>query len=167
MTTTQTKQSPMKIPSLGNYLTEDKQTAIVDTMGHCLCSGRVEPGYPYVVWDRDTGQAFTPPGGTANSLSIVSPAPIPWRERIIQLIETAKPMERPSSVYSLANGDLWIGRTTLGAGGCLVVSKNGERLFLHSPELLGALDARLAELRSAAVRAMDDANSAAIEALLQ
>ena len=79
----------MKIPSIGNYLTEGGYTAIVDTVGHCLCSGRVEPTNPYVVWDRDTGQAFAPPGGPAHSLSIVSPAPIPWRERILQLIETA------------------------------------------------------------------------------
>jgi len=157
----------MKIPSIGNYLTEDKQTAIVDTMGHCLCSGRVEPDYPYVVWDRDTGQAFIPPGGKVNSLSIVSPAPIPWRERILQLIETARPMERPSSIYSLANGDLWVGRTSLGTGGCLVVSKGGEGLHLHSPELLAAFDARLAELRSATARAVDDAQAEAIEALLQ
>lgn len=157
----------MKISSIGNYPTQGGQTAIVEDIAGDTCLGRISHGGGPVVWDRVTGKAFLANGTPAPSLSIVSPAPTPWRERIIQLIETARPMERPPSIYSLANGDLWIGRTSLGTGGCLVVSKGGEGLYLHSPELLGAFDARLAELRSATARAMDDAQAEAIEALLQ
>lgn len=156
----------MKIPSIGNYLTEDKQTAIVDTMGHCLCSGRVEPGYPYVAWDRETGQAFIPPGGTANSLSIVSPAPIPWRERIIQLIETAR--RDPTGSGRLISGDVTFymdcSRVTV-----FREAPNNSRhtVYLKSPEIIGAFKARMTQLAAEAARAMDDAHSAAIEALLQ
>ena len=172
MNTTQAQQSlkdalttaPMKIPSIGNYLTEDKQTAVVDTVGHCLCSGRVDPDYPYVAWDRETGQAFIPPGGTANSLSIVSPAPIPWRERIIQLIETA----HRDTAGGLISGDVTFhmdcSRVTV-----FREAPNNSRhtVYLKSPEIIGAFKTRMTQLAVEAARAHDDAHSAAIEALLQ
>lgn len=155
----------MKIPSIGNYLTEDKQTAIVDTLCGASCSGRVAGIKATVVWNRATGMASTYTGFPAPSLSIVSPAPIPWRERIIQLIETA---HWPPEGGSLINGD-----TTFSMDYSRVAvfrkAPNNSRhtVYLKSPEIIGAFKARMTQLAAEAARAHDDTHSAAIEALLQ
>lgn len=158
----------MKIPSIGNYLTEDNQTAIVDDIGENLCSGRVVPDHSYVVWRRDTGEAFVPPFVKTPSLSIISPAPIPWRERVIQLIETAhRHTDRINHPHTLVSGGLRI--AIGGGGGCVVLTRDdvAEPVFLHSPEFVGVVDSRLKELETADLRYRDDANVLLIEALLQ
>ena len=162
-----TTTTPMKIPSIGNYLTQDGQTAIVDTLCGASCSGRVAGIKATVVWNRATGMASTYTGFPAPSLSIVSPTPIPWRERIIQLIETAhRHSDRINRPYMLVSGSLCI--AIGGGGGCVVLTKDGvEPVFLNSPEIIEAVDARLKELKEADLRHRDVANAAAIEALLQ
>jgi len=164
----QAQQSPMKIPSIGNYLTQDGQTAIVDDLiSDDRCSGRIVHRHGPVVWDRDTGQALVSPCLPAPHLSIASPAPIPWRERIIRLIETAnRHSDRINQPYALVSGSLCV--AIGGGGGCVVLTKGGvEPVFLNSPEIIEAVDARLNELKEADLRHRDDANAAAIEALLQ
>lgn len=159
----------MKIPSIGNYLTQDGQTAIVDDLiSEDRCSGRIVHRHGPVVWDRYTGQALTPPCVPAPHLSIVSPAPIPWRERVIQLIETAhRHTDRINHPYTLVSGGLRI--AIGGGGGCVVLTRDdvADPVFLHSPEFVGAVDSRLKELKAAALRYRDDANVLLIEALLQ
>ena len=159
--------NPMKIPSIGNYLTQDGQTAIVDDIAGDTCLGRISRGGDPVVWDRVTGKAFLANGTSAPHLSIVSTTPIPWRERIIQLIETAhRHSDRINRPYMLVSGSLCI--AIGGGGGCVVLTKDGvEPVFLNSPEIIEAVDARLKELKEADLRHRDDANAAAIEALLQ
>lgn len=172
MNTEQAQQSlkdaittPMKIPSIGNYLTEDKQTAIVEELGENLCLGRIAHRQGAVMWIRETGEAFVHPFVKIQSLSIVSPAPIPWRERIIQLIETA---HWPPEGGSLINGD-----TTFSMDYSRVAvfrkAPNNSRhtVYLKSPEIIGAFKARMTQLAAEAARAHDDTHSAAIEALLQ
>ena len=159
-----TTPTPMKIPSIGNYLTEDKQTAIVDTLCGASCSGRVAGIKATVVWNRATGMASTYTGFPAPSLSIVSPAPIPWRERIIQLIETA----HRDTAGGLISGDVTFhmdcSRVTV-----FREAPNNSRhtVYLKSPEIIGAFKARMTQLAAEAARAHDDTHSAAIEALLQ
>lgn len=102
------------------------------------------------------------------ALSIVSPAPIPWRERILQLIETAhRHTDRINYPDTLVSGGLRI--AIGGGGGCVVLTRDdvAEPVFLHSPEFVGVVDARLKELEAAALRYRDDANVLLIEALLQ
>lgn len=268
----------MKIPSIGNYPTQGGQTAIVDAIGHRLCAGRVEPDYPYVVWNRDTGQAFVPPRGSAQPLSIVSPAPAvtsiipgievaserqcedmvkwvercqkltpatqrppwyrllaagdtfrdedgivytvvsvdesgradiewfspsckrllrsqehlsdrwiavrskpisvaamnapevaqvaPWRERIIQLIETAR--RDPTGSGRLISGDVTFYMDCSRVTVFREASNNSRHtVYLKSPEIIGAFKARMTQLAAEAARAHDDAKATAIEALLQ
>lgn len=152
----------MKIPSTGNYLTEDKQTAIVDELDEKLCYGRVGD-YP-VIWEIATGKATSVWGKDVPSLSIVSPAPIPWRERILQLIETA----HRAGGSSLVNGDI----TFYMECSKVIVSREAPKnvrnsVHLTSPEIIGAFKARMTQLAAEAARARDDAHSTAIEALLQ
>ncbi len=158
----------MKIPSIGNYLTEDKQTAIVEQLGEDLCLGRIAHQQGAVMWNRETGEAFVRPFVKVLSLSIVSPAPVPWRERIIQLIETAhRHTDRINHPDTLVSGGLRI--AIGGGGGCVVLTRDdvAEPVFLHSPEFVGAVDARLKELKIADLRYRDDANVLLIEALIQ
>ena len=157
----------MKIPSTGNYLTQDGQTAIVEELGENLCLGRIAHRQGAVMWSRETGEAFVRPFVKIPSLSIVSPAPVPWRERILKLIETAnRHSDRINRPYMLVSGSLCI--AIGGGGGCVVLTKDGvEPVFLNSPEIIEAVDARLKELKEADLRHRDDAHSAAIEALLQ
>ena len=159
----------MKTPSTGNYLTEDNQTAIVDDIiSDDRCSGRIAQRSGPVVWDRDTGQAFVLPCLPAPHLSITSPAPVPWRERILQLIETAhRHTDRINHPDTLVSGGLRI--AIGGGGGCVVLTRDdvAEPVFLHSPEFVGAVDARLKELKIADLRYRDDANVLLIEALIQ
>lgn len=156
----------MKIPSIGSYLTEDKQTAIVEELGDFLCLGRIAHRHGPVLWDRNTGQSFVPTGGTDPSLSIVSPAPIPWRERILKLIETAR--RDPTGSGRLISGDVTFhmdcSRVTV-----FREAPNNSRhtVYLKSPEIIGAFKTRMTQLAVEAARAHDDAHSAAIEALLQ
>lgn len=156
-----------KIPSIGNYLTEDKQTAIVEELGENLCLGRIAHRQGTVMWIRETGEAFVRPFAKIQSLSIVSPAPIPWRERILKLIETAR------RVGGVGDGDLVNGDITFYMeDGQLIVFRKGpgnvrHTVALSSPELIGAFKARMTQLAAEAARAHDDTHSAAIEALLQ
>lgn len=158
--------NPMKIPSIGTYLTEDKQTAVVEELGVSLCSGRVEPDHPYVVWIRETGEALVPPFVKAPSLSIISPTPIPWRERILQLIETAH--RDPAGSGRLISGDVTFHMDCRRVTVSRVSSKNVCHIvYLASPEIIGAFKARMTQLAAEAARAHDDSKAAAIEALLQ
>jgi len=98
---------------------------------------------------------------------LVSPAPATWRERITQLINNAhRHSDRINRPYALVSGSLCI--SIGGGGGCVVLTKDGVKpVFLNSPEIIEAVDARLKELNEADFRCRDDANSAAIEAILQ
>ena len=173
MNTEQAQQSlkdaittPMKIPSIGNYLTEDKQTAIVEELGENLCLGRIAHRQGNVFWDRHTGLAYTHAGPLPPSFSIVSPAPTPWRERILKLIETAR--RDPTGSGRLICGDVTFymdcSRVTV-----FREAPNNSRhtVYLKSPEIIGAFKARMTQLAAEAARAHDDTHSAAIEALLQ
>lgn len=154
----------MKIPSIGNYLTEDNQTAVVEELGENLCLGRIAHRQGAVMWYRETGEAFVPPFVKAPSLSIVSPAPIPWRERIIQLIETAHRV----GVGILISGDVTIYMECSKVAVSRVSSKNVCHIvYLASPEIIGAFKTRMTQLAAEAARAHDDSKAAAIEALLQ
>lgn len=156
----------MKIPSIGNYLTEDKQTAIVEELGENLCLGRIVHRLGTVMWSRETGEAFVRPFVKIQSLSIVSPATIPWRERIIQLIETAR--RDPTGSGRLISGDVTFhmdcSRVTV-----FREAPNNSRhtVYLKSPEIIGAFKTRMTQLAAEAARAHDDAKATAIEALLQ
>jgi hypothetical protein len=157
----------MKIPSIGNYLTQDNQTAIVEELGDLVCSGRIAHRPGSVTWSRLSGTCLPFLSGD-ESLSIVSSAPIPWRERILQLIETAhRDTDRINYPDTLVSGGLRI--AIGGGGGCVVLTRDdvAEPVFLHSPEFVGVVDARLKELEAAALRYRDDANVLLIEALLQ
>ena len=156
----------MKIPSIGNYLTEDKHTAIVEELGESLCLGRIAHRQGAVLWCRDTGDAFLPDGTPANLLSIASIVSTPWRERILQLIETAH--RDPAGSGRLVSGDVTFHmdcrRVTVSRGS----SKNVHHtVHLTSPEIIGAFKARMTQLAAEAARAHDDSKAAAIEALLQ
>ena len=94
-------------------------------------------------------------------LSPVQPTPS-WREKIIQLIETAElfgPMD-------LKNGDLVFSKSF--NGDCVTMwGKDGASpVTLQSPEFVGAAEARITELFRARRRAKDDAQSEAIERIL-
>lgn len=155
-----------KIPSIGNYLTQDSQTAIVEDIAGDTCLGRIAHKHGPVVWDRVTGKAFLANGTPARAFSIVSPAPIPWRERILKLIETAR--RDPTGSGRLISGDVTFymdcSRVTV-----FREAPNNSRhtVYLKSPEIIGAFKARMTQLAAEAARAHDDAHSAAIEALLQ
>jgi len=96
-----------------------------------------------------------------------APEVAPWRERIIQLIETAhRHTDRINHPYTLVSGGLRI--AIGGGGGCVVLTKDGvEPVFLNSPEFVGAVDSRLKELETADLRYRDDANALLIEAILK
>ena len=156
----------MKIPSIGNYLTEGGRTAVVRSLGFTVCSGHV--GDHEVIWSLGSGCATSMQGNPLPLFNIVSPAPVPWRERIIQLIETAhRHTDRINHPDTLVSGGLRI--AIGGGGGCVVLTRDdvAKPVFLHSPEFVGAVDARLKELKIANLRYRDDANVLLIEALLQ
>lgn len=97
-----------------------------------------------------------------------APEVAPWRERVIQLIETAhRHTDRINHPDTLVSGGLRI--AIGGGGGCVVLTRDdvAEPVFLHSPEFVGAVDARLKELKIADLRYRDDANVLLIEALIQ
>ena len=163
----------MKIPSIGNYLTEGGRTAVVRSLGFTVCSGHV--GDHEVIWSLGSGCATSMQGNPLPLFNIVSPAPVPWRERIIQLIETAhRHTDRINHPDTLVSGGLRIAIGGVGGGGrcggkCVVLARDdvAEPVFLLSPEFVGAVDARLKELETADLRYRDDANVLLIEALLQ
>lgn len=156
----------MKIPSIGNYLTEDNQTAIVEELGEDLCLGRIAHRQGSVFWDLHTGLASTHTGPLPPSLSIVSSAPIPWRERILQLIETAH--RDPAGGARLISSDVTFHMDCSRVTVFRESPKNARHtVHLTSPEIIGAFKARMTQLAAEAARAHDDSKTTAIEALLQ
>ena len=93
-------------------------------------------------------------------LSPVQPAQ-DWREKIIQLIETATMHELTEK--DLVNGDIHLGLFEE----CVYVGKSGNHIAtLWSPEIVGAAQVRRDELLRARRRSKDDAQSEAIERIL-
>ena len=94
------------------------------------------------------------------ALSRLDP-PKDWREKIIQLIETATMDELTEN--ALTNGDIHFGLFAE----CVYVSKpDTQTIILWSPEIVGAAHVRRDELLRAKRRAQDDAQVKAIERIL-
>lgn len=96
------------------------------------------------------------------ALSRLDP-PKDWREKIIQLIETA---ELTGPANDLKNGSVEFFRGL--SGDYVNMWRKGvdATVTLHSPEFIGAADARRTELLRAKRRAKDDAQLKAIERIL-
>ncbi len=87
--------------------------------------------------------------------------PKDWREKIIQLIETATMDELTEN--ALSNGDIHFGVFEE----CVYVNKpDTQTATLWSPEIVGAVKVRRDELLRARRRAKDDARSEVIERIL-